>query len=176
MRSILIPVGPGLVSIALGALNSGTRLCRRSFSISFLFFVATASAVTDVNSWTKPTSGYWEEQAYWSLGVLPNATQSVMFTNAGWKALAIGANTVQNFPQSMQIQDLQIASPVDSHNVFLMNFSGFQVPLQTASLTVGSNSSVVVQSSSLVTGFISLAGTFSQSDFSQVKVHGAVQI
>src|SRR5438132_11500410 len=104
MKSILILLVPGLVSIAPAQV---------------------------VNSWTKPTSGYWEEQAYWSLGVLPNATQSVMFTNAGWKALAIGANTVQNFPQSMQIQDLQIASPVDSHNVFLMNFSGFQVPLQT---------------------------------------------
>src|SRR2546430_14243531 len=52
------------------------------------------------NSWTKPSSGYWEEQAYWSLGVLPDATQSVLFTNAGWKALAIGAQTSQNFPQS----------------------------------------------------------------------------
>src|SRR5205814_3966556 len=136
---------------------------------SFLFFLTIAPAVADVNSWTKPTSGYWEEQAYWSLGVLPNATQDVVFTNAGWKALAIGANTVQNFPQSMQIQGLQIESPVDSRNMLLMNFSGLQVPLQTTSLIVGTNSSVLLLSSSLVTGFISLAGTFSQSDFSQVK-------
>src|SRR5439155_24324001 len=40
----------------------------------------------------------------------------------------------------------------------------------------GSNSSVVMQSSSLVTGFISLAGTFSQNDFSQVKDNSALYI
>src|SRR5882724_11335214 len=84
-----------------------------------------------VNAWTKPTSGYWEEQAYWSLEMLPDATQSIIFTNAGWKALALGANTAQNFPQSMQIQGLAITAPVDSYNTLLMNFCGFEQPLQT---------------------------------------------
>jgi hypothetical protein len=132
-------------------------------------------AETLINAWTNPASGNWEDLK-WSLGTRPGPGQSIMVTNQGWKAVAIGANTAQNFPQSMQIQDLQIASPVNSHNVLLMNFSGFQVPLQTTWLNVGSNSSVVVQSSSLETGFISLAGTFSQSDFSLVKVHGALEI
>src|SRR5437763_6127229 len=161
-----------MVFRSCGLLGSGARPRRSPFSIAFLFFVAIAPAVADVNSWTKPTSGYWEEQTSWSLGVLPNQSQSIYITNAGWKAVAIGPNTAQNFPQSMQIQDLHIASPVDSHNVLLMNFSEFQVPLQTTWINVGSNSSVVVQSSSLVTGFISLAGTFSQSDFSQVNDNG----
>jgi hypothetical protein len=130
-----------------------------------------------INAWIKPTSGNWEEStANWSLGVLPNQSQSIYITNVGWKAVAIGANTAQNFPQSMTIKDLQITSPVDSRNVLLMNFAGFQVPLTSSSLTVGSNSSVVVQSSALETGFTSLAGTFQQGDFSQVKVHGMVQI
>src|SRR6266850_7318949 len=91
---------------------------------------ATAYGDSAVNAWTKGSSGSWEEP-YWSLGTLPGPNQSILFTNAGWKALAIGANTAQNFPQSMQVQSLQIASPEDSYNVLLMNFSGFQVPLQT---------------------------------------------
>jgi hypothetical protein len=86
-----------------GVLNSGATRCRKSFSIPFLFLVAIAPAIADVNSWTKPTSGYWEEQSSWSLGVLPNSSQSVYITNPGWKAVAIGANTAQNFPASMQI-------------------------------------------------------------------------
>src|SRR5437868_9570440 len=74
------------------------------------------SVLGQVNSWISPTSGSWEDQESWSLGVLPNATQSVALTNAGWKALAVDANTAQNFPQSMQIQGMQIASPADSFN------------------------------------------------------------
>jgi hypothetical protein len=121
-------------------------------AVGLLLFVCLPSVVFGdpvVNSWMKPTSGYWEEQAYWSLGVLPDATQSVVFTNEGWKALAIGPNTAQSFPQSMQIQGLQIAGPTNSYNVLLLNYSGFEVPLQVTSLTVGSNSSVVALSSML---------------------------
>src|SRR5207237_8615834 len=109
-----------MVGLRYGVLSSGARVCRSLFSILFLLLVAIGPAVAAVNSWTKPTSGYWEEQAYWSLGKLPDSTQSVMFTNSGWKALAIGSGTAQDFPQSMQIQELQIASPVDAYNTRLM--------------------------------------------------------
>ena len=106
--------------------------------------LATVSGQTGgTNSWTKPTSGYWEEP-FWSLGVLPDATQSVLFTNAGWKALAIGSGTAQNFPQSMQVQSLRAGAPVDSYNTLLMNFSGFERPLQTGSLTVDPNGAVTL--------------------------------
>ncbi len=155
--------------------------------LGLFLFVCTPPALlseTPVNSWLKPTSGYWEEQTFWSLGVLPDATQSVVFTNAGWKALAIGPNTAQNFPQSMQIQDLQIASPTNSFNVLLLNYSGFEVPLQMTSLNIGTNSSVVALSSMLEVntdttgsgGNVFLAGTFSQGEFSQVTVQGSLQI
>src|SRR5688572_7597634 len=90
----------------------GGCLRRRWFSVSLLFFVAVGRVVADTNSWTKPGSGNWEELASWSLGVLPDATQSVMFTNAGWKALAIGANTARNFPQSMRVQSLRVDAPI----------------------------------------------------------------
>src|SRR5207247_1791701 len=114
--------------------------------------------------------------------MLPDATQSIMFTNAGWKALALGANTVQNFPQSMQIQGLAITAPVDSYNTLLMNFCGFEQPLQTTSVAIGTNCAVVVQGSVLevtnteTTGDISLGGTFNQGDYSFVKVHGQMTI
>src|SRR5580765_8473067 len=142
----------------------------RGMLILFLSMPFAVLGDSSVNAWIKPTSGYWEEQSSWSLGILPNSLQSVYITNSGWKAVAIGANTAQNFPGSMQIQQLQIASPVDSYNVFLMNFSGFEVPLQTTSLSVRSNSSAVVQSSMLEAGSISLAGNFNHGDYSQVAV------
>jgi hypothetical protein len=152
----------------------------------FILLVAgwVSMAPAQVNSWTKPTSGSWEEQAYWSLGVLPDSTQSVMFTNSGWKAVAIGPNTAQNFPASMQIQDLRIESPQDSFNELLMNFSGFAVPLQMTSLSVvGTNSAFVMQSSRLEvtdtnpnSGNVFVGGTISQGDFSRVKVSGFMSI
>ncbi|HMC27068.1 MAG TPA: hypothetical protein VKM56_04645, partial [Verrucomicrobiae bacterium] len=52
------------------------------------------------NIWSKPTSGYWEEP-YWSLGEAPSFYQDVMFTNSGYKALAIGYGTALNYPNSL---------------------------------------------------------------------------
>jgi len=137
------------------------------------------------NAWTKPNSGNWEEQAYWSLGVLPDATQSVLFTNAGWKALAIGANTAQNFPQSMRVQSLRVEGPVDSFNTLLMNWAGFEQPLQVTSLTIVSNASVAVHgsvlevvrdSTNVTTGNLSVGGTLIHADLSLVKVHGFLNV
>jgi hypothetical protein len=160
-----------------GVLNSCARLGGSWLSILFVFFVAIAPGVAAVNSWTKPTSGFWDEQAYWSLGVLPDATQDVQFNNPGWKALAIRAQTGQNFPQSMQIGALTVAAPADSYNTLLMNFSGFERPLQTTFLSVDSNSSVVVLSSALdVSGNLFMGGTFIQSDYSYVKVNGVLSV
>src|SRR5687767_14295937 len=80
--------------------------------LTFLLSLVTVSGQTGgTNLWTKPVSGYWEEP-FWSLGVLPDATQSVVFTNVGWKALAIGTNTAQNFPDSMSVQSLRVSAPV----------------------------------------------------------------
>lgn len=170
-----------MLVLRYGVLSAGARLCRSWFSILFLFFVAVAPAVAATNSWTKPTSGNWEEQAFWSLGVLPNATQDVLFTNAGFKALAIGPLTAQNFPQSMQVNTLRLGAPVNSFNTLLMNFSGFQTPLQTGSLIIESNSAVTALSSSLEVlssdfRALSIGGTFNQGNNSQVNVHGGFSL
>lgn len=151
----------------------------------FLVIVVCFETFAETNSWTKLTSGYWEEQSYWSLGILPESSQPVVLNTPGWKALTIGAGTVQNFPQSMQIQELRIESPTDSHNVLVMNFSGFARPLQAGSLIVGSNSAVVMQSAALeviatttngTTGNMLVGGTFSQGDYSQVHIEGRLDI
>ena len=155
---------------------SGTVMCCGCFLALVLF---AAPALANTNSWTKPTSCYWEEQAYWSLGVLPDLSQSVLFNNPGWKALAIGTNAARNFPDSLHIQELRVASPVDSHNVLFINFAGFEQPLQTTSVLIGSNSAVVMQGSALevistsadgTTGNLVVGGAFQQGDHSQVKV------
>jgi len=52
-----------------------------------------------VNSWTGPTSGNWEDTGSWSLGILPGTNQTILLTNYGWKAVQISGNTAQNFPQ-----------------------------------------------------------------------------
>src|SRR5438105_5375235 len=78
---------------------------------SFLFLTFLLSLVTvsgqsgAINSWTKPSSGFWEEP-YWSLGVLPNSSQSVLITNQNWKAVAITPSTASNFPDSVTVGSL----------------------------------------------------------------------
>jgi hypothetical protein len=157
---------------------------RTGYFVALVITLSSTSLLAQVNSWISPSSGNWEDQASWSLGVPPDATQSVALTNAGWKALAITPNTAQNFPQSMQIQGMEIASPTNSFNSLLLNFSGFDVPLQMTSLTIGSNSSVVALASRLEVntdtngnnGHVFLAGTFNQGNDSVVQVKGRLQM
>src|ERR1041385_1600431 len=82
-----------------------------------LLLALPASAAGSVNSWLNPGSGAWEDSSSWSLGVIPDQTQSIWIMNPGWKAVALGANTSQNFPQSMQIQDLHVTSPTNSFKI-----------------------------------------------------------
>jgi hypothetical protein len=122
------------------------------------------------NSWTKPTSGDWHEP-FWSLS-LPDASQShIMFTNAGWKALAINGVTARDFPDSLNIQRLTVASPTNTMNTLLLNFVGVQSPLRVADfLNLGSNSVLLTLSSAIEVGsnFV-VDGTVNHSDLSQVS-------
>jgi hypothetical protein len=138
-----------------------------------LTFTSTLPSVAQVNSWTKPASGNWEEM-HWSLGILPGPGQSIMITNAGWKAVAIDWNTAANHPQSLNVRDIVISSPVDSFNTLLLNYAGFQAPLSVSySLTVGSGAALTMHSSALrlatPTGVgLSIGGQVNQNDFSEV--------
>lgn len=82
-----------------------------------------------VNSWSKPASGNWDEPTNWSAGILPNSSQSVLITNSVWKAVAINPSTPINFPDSMTVSNLTIGGSSNTENVLLLNFAGTAVPL-----------------------------------------------
>lgn len=88
-----------------------------------------ASALGQVNSWTNPASAAWE-QMYWSLGVLPDSSQSVMITNAGYKAVGISPSTRANYPSSMTVSNLTVSAPTNAFNTLLLNFFGTGTPLE----------------------------------------------
>jgi hypothetical protein len=141
--------------------------------VPIILLLLTLPASAQVNSWTKPTSGNWEEP-YWSLGVPPAFDHRVMLTNAGWKAVQIAWSTVQSQPQSLNVYSIDITSPVDSFNTLLLNYAGFQIPLTVNySLTVGSNAALTMHYSALrlatPTGVgLSIGGEFNQNDSSEV--------
>jgi hypothetical protein len=141
--------------------------------LHLLFFLAFQGTALE-NSWTKPTSGYWEEP-YWSLGTLPSDGQSVVFTNAGWKALAIGSSTTTRFPESLRIEHLSIGAPPDSQNLLLLNYAGLFVPLNARSISVGTNGSLLSYYSAIEAEALTVSGTatfaeYGQSRFNAVEV------
>ena len=125
-----------------------------------LFAVQSHAAEGPTNSWTKPNSGSWEEP-YWSLGGLPSSSQdAIMFTNSGWKALAIGAATTADYPDSLSIRQLEIGAPIDSMNQLLLNYAGLSVPLNIETdLILGTNASLVSYYSSLYASNFLLSGS-----------------
>jgi hypothetical protein len=134
--------------------------------LTFFLSLVAVSGQTGTNFWTKTSSGYWEEP-FWSLGQMPNHDQAgVALNNPGWKALAIGANTTANFPNSLSIKNLLVESPVDSANQLLLNYAGPAVPLRidTDLRIAGTNSSIVSYYSALKGANLYLGGaaTFDQ--------------
>lgn len=124
------------------------------------------------NSWTSPGSGNWED-ASWSLGLIPGTNQTVLITNAGWKAVQIGAGTAQNFPLSLNVNSIVISSPTNSFNTLLLNNAGSAPPLTAQTLSVASNSAVKMFSSALqINGpngdGMMVGGEFDQEDNSVV--------
>jgi hypothetical protein len=86
------------------------------------------AASAQVNSWTA-ASGNWDNPPSWSLGVLPDSSQSIMITNSGWKAVAINPSTPVNFPNSMTVSSLTIQGATNTENTLLLNYFGTAVPL-----------------------------------------------
>jgi hypothetical protein len=178
-----IPNKPILLIFNHSLISRQCRLLKIALA-GFLFLACCLAAMAQTNSWTGSVSGYWENLD-WSLGILPATNQNILFTNAGWKALAIGPNTAQNFPQTLTVESLTISSPTNSANELLMNYSGLQVPLlignSAGSLVIKSNSLFVMLSSALEVqnsamppqeyGAFSIGGTFTESFGSQVSAN-----
>src|SRR5881227_4064285 len=94
-----------------------------------LFLFTISSQAEGTNSWSKPSSGNWDDPSAWSLGVLPSSSQQVLITNSGWKAVAINPATPINFPNSMTVGSLTIRGAWDTMNTLLLNYAGTAVPL-----------------------------------------------
>ena len=147
------------------------RVFRASLAILAAAICFTARAQT-TNSWTSPTSGNWEDAANWSLGIPPGAGQTILIENHGWKAVAIGPNTAENFPQTMSIDALRIISPgTDTVNTVLLNYAGLQTPLTTAhDLEVSNDTSMVIlQSAVQANGGFFVDGTVTHDVSSEVR-------
>ena len=119
--------------------------------LTFLLSLATVSAQSGgANSWIKPASGNWDDPTGWSLGVLPNSSQSVLITNQGWKAVAINPSTPILFPDSMTVDTLTVEGAWDTMNTLLLNYAGTATPLRVLNgLNIGSNGTVLMLYSGL---------------------------
>src|SRR5438477_1011735 len=153
---------------------------RRSFrsvawAVGLAFWSAAITSSLAENIWTKTSSGYWEEP-FWSAGHLPTFTDGlILFTNAGWKALAIGSATTANYPDSLRLTNLTIDAPPDSHNLLLLNWAGLSVPLHADSLLLGTNGSLDSHFSAMDVGVLTVNGQATFSDFGQ-STFGQVQV
>ena len=131
------------------------------------------------NSWTKPISGKWEEN-FWSLGEPPARWQEwVEISNPGWKAVAIDANTVANYPNTLKLEWLGISAPADSQNLLLLNWAGYSVPLQVdQTIFVEANGSLLsyaslVQAAALEVRNRATFAEYSGARFGWVNVFGS---
>jgi len=169
---------PGNALVFPQALNGITYGGGRFVAVGENGFIIDSGAtiVGLTNAWTKATSGNWEEP-FWSLGVLPGPGQSIMITNAGWKAVAVANSTVVNHPASLTVESIDVSSPVDSFNTLLLNYAGLAVPVRIATnLRVETNSALVSYSSALRGANFDLrgAGTFAQG--SEASFSGRVDV
>lgn len=118
----------------------------KSNRIAFIFvcfqIVAGLPAVSQVNQWTNTTSANWQDP-YWSLGVLPDSSQTVEIVNPGYKAVGIRSSTVEDPPESLTIGSLMVAGPVNSANTLLLDYAGASTPLRVLNgATVGNNGTI----------------------------------
>jgi hypothetical protein len=95
----------------------------------FLLLCAPLASHALDNSWTNLTSGHWEDPS-WSLGMLPAANQSIIITNAGYKAVGISESTLGGYPQTLTVSNLSISAPSNAISTLLLNYTGLGLPLR----------------------------------------------
>lgn len=141
---------------------------RVALSAIIAWVLSPVSLPAQTNSWTSSADGNWQDSS-WSLGVLPGPGQTILITNAGSKTVTISAATASGFPQTLTVDSVTISSAPSFSNSLLLNSAGLNNPLNANSLTVRSNSAVVIDASALdVSNRITVAGTFTQDASSVV--------
>jgi hypothetical protein len=74
-------------------------------TLTTLIFTASSILAGDTNQWIKPTDGKWEEP-FWSLGKLPDSTQSILIDSVSPKLVTIDAATALSQPASLAVGQL----------------------------------------------------------------------
>jgi len=139
-------------------------------------FQSETSAMDVVNSWTKPSSGDWQE-AFWSRGRLPsNQDDLIAITNAGYKAVAIQSSTTANYPAALTPKDFLIDAPENSHNLLLLNYAGLTVPFApSGELAVATNGSLLSYYSAVGADSLSVQGDATFAELAASRF-GAVSV
>jgi len=123
---------------------------------------ALSSSSGPVNSWTNSASGNWAS-ANWSLGILPNSSQTVLIANPGSKTVSINATTPVDFPGSMTVSNLFIEGATNTQNTLVLNNSGIGLPLTVINaLTLKDNAQIVSINSGLYVQYGTITVTNSQ--------------
>src|ERR1041385_7252184 len=166
-----------MISPAMNHFSSRVRVLNPTQIFHVCIVLCCASALGQTNRWTNSVSGYWQQQS-WLLGRLPGTNQTVFFRNAGSKIVTLGTNTARNYPQTMTVDSLIVASPPNSFNELLLNYAGLQVPLSAHSLFVSNKAAVVALDSALdisgAGGELVIDGALKQGDFSSVRCNHLV--
>lgn len=103
----------------------GTAIAIRIIVVLSLLTTGLSLAGTATNTWIKGSSGAWEETSSWSLGQLPNSSQSIEI-DGSWLAVAINPSTAQSYPDSLTVSNIVLNG---SNTVLLLNYFGNNPPL-----------------------------------------------
>lgn len=119
----------------------------------FVFFAALLLAATpsraETNSWIKASDGLWQEQTSWSLGILPDSSQSVAITNDGEKTITINSEAAKDFSASLAVNNITISGT----NTLCLDHIGTNVPLEIINrspYTSGSSDFVLAKDATLM--------------------------
>ena len=166
----------------------GGLYIRPAFLSMLILCCCNATAFGQTNSWTNVASGNWEDP-HWSLGVLPGTNQTILLTNAGFKAVESVPARCSLIPQTLRRRGSAPLRPRRTpFNTLLLNYAGnaahplvdWRHRILTGALIVNSNSAVTVLSSALqvrnvdyqwrqsAAAHFPLAATFTEDDSSQV--------
>jgi T5SS/PEP-CTERM-associated repeat protein len=105
-------------------------------------------AQAQTNTWTNPSRGFWDDSESWSLGVLPNNSQSVFVTNALSKTVTIDSYTAGTYPGSLTISNLTVSTPDGATNTLFLDNAGVTPPLSVLdTLDIDTNGALVVNGS-----------------------------
>jgi hypothetical protein len=115
--------------------------------------VCPRSAQAQVESWSNPSGGFWDDFRNWSLGVHPTNSDTVFITNAPSKTVTIDSFTSGTYPDSMTISDLTVLASGNVTNTLSLSDAGTNTPLQIHdTLMILSGGALLMADSSLLVG------------------------